>query len=247
MTDSSAAAELVLAAAAEGDARRLPERLCEAMCTALPVDGATLSLLTDTPDRQLLHASGDAAMRLEEIQFEVGEGPCVTAAATGRVVIVADLHGRLTEWPIFGAAAREKLQQVGSVYAFPMTDGSEEHPVGSINLVRHEAWEPDEETVREGARAARAATVALLTAPSALPWNPTPMMDAHWGRTHRAAGMLSQETGVPVAEALARLRADAFVTGRPLPEVAEETLTRLRGGRRGGGSADGGPGPYDSS
>ncbi|MFI8994448.1 GAF domain-containing protein [Streptomyces sp. NPDC053542] len=238
MRDSSAAAELVLAAAAEEDARGLSERLCEALCAALPVDGATISLLTDTPDRQLLHACGESALRLEEIQFTLGEGPCVTAAATGRVQIVADLHGRLTQWPIFGAAARQELQQVGAVYAFPMTDGGGEPPLGSIDLLRYEPWEPDDETVRECVRATRAATVALLTAPSALPWNPTPMMDAHWGRTHRAAGGLSQETGVPVAEALARLRADAFVTGRPLPEVAEETLARLHGRRRGGGSAD---------
>ncbi|MER7396335.1 GAF and ANTAR domain-containing protein [Streptomyces sp. NPDC000151] len=246
MTDSSAAAELVLAAASEGDARRLPERLCEAMCVALPVDGATISLLTDTPDRQLLHACGESAMRLEEVQFEVDEGPCVTAAATGQAVIVADLHGRLTQWPIFGAAARHALGKIGSVYAFPMSDGSEEHPVGSVDLLRHEPWDPDEETVRECARATRAATVALLTAPTALPWNPTPMMDAHWGRTHRAAGMLSQETGVPVAEALARLRADAFVTGKPLPEIAEETLDRLHGGTHGGGAFDEGRGPYGS-
>lgn len=246
MTDSSAAAELVLAAAAEGEVRTLPERLCEALCAALPVDGATISLLTDTPDRQLLHASGESAIRLEEVQFEAAEGPCVTAAETGRPVIVADLHGRLTEWPIFGATARQELRQIGAVYAFPMNDGTEEHPVGSVDLLRHEPWEPDEETVRECARATRAATVALLTAPSALPWKPTPMMDAHWGRTHRAAGMLSQETGVPVAEALARLRADAFVTGRPLPEIAEETLARLHGGTHGGGTSDDGRGPYDS-
>lgn len=242
MTNSSAAAELVLAAAAEEDARGLPERLCEALCAALPVDGATISLLTDTPDRQLLHACGESALRLEEIQFQVGEGPCVTAAATGRVQIVSDLHDRLTKWPIFGAAAREELQQVGAVYAFPMTDGGDEHPLGSIDLLRYEPWDPDEETVRECARATRAATVALLTAPSALPWEPTPMMDAHWGRTHRAAGMLSQETGMPVDEALARLRADAFVTGRPLPEIAEETLARLHDGRHDGGSAENGRG-----
>ncbi|WP_051872167.1 GAF and ANTAR domain-containing protein [Streptomyces sclerotialus] len=239
MREPSAAAEHVLAAAAEADSQSLPERLCAALCQALPVDGATLSLLTDTPDRQLLHASGTAALRLEQVQFEMGEGPCVTAAATGQPVIVPDLHGRLTQWPLFGPAAREQLPEVGAVYAFPMTDDDAEHPIGSVDLLRREAWDPDEATLEECAEATRAATVALLTAPGALPWEPTPAMDAHWGRTHRAAGVLSQRMGVPVGEALARLRADAFGSGRPLPDVAEETLTRLLGGAAGGGASDG--------
>ncbi|WP_181138786.1 GAF and ANTAR domain-containing protein [Streptomyces sp. Ru73] len=241
MREPSAAAELVLAAAAGADSRELPELLCAALCRALPVDGVTISLLTDTPDRQLLHASGTAALRLEQVQFKMGEGPCVSAAATGEPVIVADLHGRLTQWPLFGPAAREELPDIGSVYAFPMTDGSGEHPVGSVDLLRREAWDPDEETLQECVEATRAATVVLLTAPTALPWEPTPLMDAHWGRTHRAAGVLSQRTGVSVDEALARLRADAFGSGRSLPDVAEETLSRLLGD-----SAAGGHGPPDA-
>ncbi|GAA0455126.1 GAF and ANTAR domain-containing protein [Streptomyces olivaceiscleroticus] len=230
MREPSAAAEQVMAAAAEADPRDLPEVLCATLCRALPVDGATLSLLTDTPDRQLLHASGTAALRLEQVQFEMGEGPCVTAAATGGPVIVADLHGRLTQWPLFGSAARERLPEIGAVYAFPITDGDGGHPVGSVDLLRLEPWDPDEATLQECAAAAHAVGLALLTAPAVLPWDPTPAMEAHWGRTHRAAGVLSQRMGVPVDEALARMRADAFGSGRPLPDIAEETLARLLGG-----------------
>ncbi|MGI5470830.1 GAF and ANTAR domain-containing protein [Streptomyces sp. CA-132043] len=246
MREPPTAAEQVLTAATEADPRELPEVLCATLCRALKVDGVTLSLLTDTPDRQLLHASGTAALRLEQVQFEMGEGPCVTAAATGNPVIVADLHGRLTQWPLFGPAARERLPEIGAVYAFPMTDGDGGHPVGSVDLLRLEPWDPDEATLREWAAATRAVGLALLTSPAVLPWDPTPTMEAHWGRTHRAAGVLSQRMGVPVDEALARLRADAFGSGRPLPDIAEETLARLLGGA-GDGAAGDGHGPRGSA
>ncbi|PWJ05226.1 hypothetical protein DKG34_23340 [Streptomyces sp. NWU49] len=49
--------------------------MCAAVCEGLEVGGATLSLLTDIPSRQLLAASNDAALLLEEIQFTVLEGP----------------------------------------------------------------------------------------------------------------------------------------------------------------------------
>lgn len=225
MTESFGAADLVLAAAADDPPWDLPDRLCAALCEGLPVDAATISLYTDAPDRQLLHASNEAALQLEEIQFELGEGPCVTAAATGRPVIVPDLHGRLTEWPLFGATARQRLPDIGSVYAFPMVDGP--HHVGAVDLLRKDAWDPDEQTVRKASLAVRATAVALLTIPDDLPWEPTEVMDAHWGRTHRTAGVMAQRLGISVDEALARLRAEAFGSGRPLPEVSDAILARL--------------------
>ncbi|MGW8377906.1 GAF and ANTAR domain-containing protein [Streptomyces sp. ODS28] len=240
MSEPSSAAEQVLAAAeAAGAADDLAERLTDALCAALPVDEVTMSLYTDTPDRMLLHASGPTAERLEELQFEVGEGPCVTAAATGRPVIVPDLHGRLTPWPVFGAEARRLLSEVGSVYAFPLRDGG--HSLGSVNMLRFSPWDPDDKTVLEGERSVRATAVALLASPSPRAWAPSADLDRHWGETHRAAGVLAEHDGISVGEALARLRADAFVSGRPLPELAGDTLRRLIGD---GGPPPDGRGPY---
>lgn len=118
------AVRLVTEAAAGTPGEEVPRRVCAAVCEGLGVDGATLSLLTDTPSRQLLAASDDAdALLLEEIQFTVLEGPCISAARTGEPVAVDDLRHELTPWPLFGAMAREKLPGVGSVYALPLFFG----------------------------------------------------------------------------------------------------------------------------
>ncbi|WP_406725059.1 GAF domain-containing protein [Streptomyces sp. GD-15H] len=118
------AVRLVAEAAAGAPDEEVPRRVCAAVCEGLGVDGATLSLLTDTPSRQLLAASNDAALLLEEIQFTVLEGPCISAARTGEPVAVADLRHELTLWPLFGAMVREKLPHVGSVYALPLSSAT---------------------------------------------------------------------------------------------------------------------------
>ncbi|XIG72036.1 hypothetical protein C1N81_00535 (plasmid) [Streptomyces sp. SGAir0957] len=60
--------------AAQGDEAGLPSRLCRALCEGLDVAGASMSLLTHTEARQVLGASGREALRLEELQFETGQG-----------------------------------------------------------------------------------------------------------------------------------------------------------------------------
>ncbi|MEU7599395.1 hypothetical protein AB0B79_41480, partial [Streptomyces sp. NPDC039022] len=62
-----------------------------------------------------------------------------------------------------------------------------------------------------------------------LPWRPARLIDDHWGTTYRAAGALAGLLGISVSEALARLRASAFTTGRPLPALAREVLRHRRG------------------
>jgi hypothetical protein len=42
---------------------------------------------------------------------------------------------------------------------------------------------------------------------------------------HQASGMLRVQLGIPIADALALLRARAYVDDRPVAEVAHEVLT----------------------
>ncbi|MFC7304312.1 GAF domain-containing protein [Streptomyces monticola] len=232
MVDGFTAAQTVLEAA-EGDPAELPQRLCRAMCEALSVDGASLSLFTQTSHRQLLCATDASALKLEELQFGLGEGPCVTAAETNSPVIVGDMSRDLSRWPLFGISAREQLPEVGAVYAFPLQFGTR-RAVGSTDLLLLEPLEPDEETVQQGLAAARAAGMALLHVYQATqshgelpPWEPADILDTHWGATHQAVGMLAEHLEITIEEALARMRARAFVLGRPLPEVAVDVRAHL--------------------
>ncbi|GAA2447371.1 GAF and ANTAR domain-containing protein [Streptomyces glaucus] len=220
---------MVAEAAADVPAEEVPRRVCAAVCEGLGMDGATLSLLTDTPSRQLLAASDDAALLLEEIQFTVLEGPCIGAARTGEPVAVDDLDGGLTPWPLFGATMRERLPQVRSVYALPLFFG--DYVLGTVDLLALRPHALDADALREASRVADAVTAALLptremllTGTRAPAWEPEQVVRAHWFDTARAIGALVSRRGVTPEDALALMRAAAFRTGRSLADITADVL-----------------------
>ncbi|MET9118254.1 GAF domain-containing protein [Streptomyces longwoodensis] len=227
--DVGKAVRLVAEAAADAPGEEVPRRVCAAVCEGLGVDGVTLSLLTDTPSRQLLAASGDAALQLEDIQFTVLEGPCITAAHTGEPVAVHDLRDGLTPWPLFGATVRERLPEVGSIYALPLFFG--DYVLGSVDLLAHRAHALDGDQLEEASAVADAVTAALmptrdmlLTGQAAPAWEPQHTVRAHWFDTARATAALADRRGVSREDALALMRAEAFCTGRPLADITRDVL-----------------------
>ncbi|MEU1851491.1 GAF and ANTAR domain-containing protein [Streptomyces sp. NPDC019990] len=224
------AVRLVVEAAAGTPGEEVPRRVCAAVCEGLGVDGATLSLLTDTPSRQLLAASDDAdALLLEEIQFTVLEGPCISAARTGEPVAVDDLRHDLTPWPLFGAMAREKLPGVGSVYALPLFFG--DYVLGSVDLLSTRPRALDEDVLEQASHVADAVTTALmptremlLTGNDAPAWEPEQVVRAHWFDTWRAVGALAARRRISPEDALALMRAEALRTGRSLPDITTDIL-----------------------
>jgi hypothetical protein len=216
----------------------LPRLVCAAAHEGLRAGGVTLSLLTDTPARQLLAASNAAALRLEEIQFTVAEGPCVDAAATDEPVVVEGLPERVTPWPLFGTALREELPEVTAVHAFPLRFG--DYVLGAMDVLtlrpdEHRPDAPDvtvpDVTVAAGQEVADAVSAALASSYARLlgtgeppSWEPADVTETHWFATHRAVGMLSARLGVPTEDAWALMRAEAFRSGRTLVEVTEEIL-----------------------
>ncbi|MGW0424784.1 GAF and ANTAR domain-containing protein [Streptomyces sp. NPDC003015] len=228
---SKAAQTALLVAEAATDVRteKIPRQVCAAVCEGLGVDGATLSLLTDTPSRQLLAASNDDALLLEEIQFTVLEGPCLTAAYSGETVAVHDLRHEVTPWPLFGASVREKLPQLASVYALPVFFG--DYVLGSVDLLARRthalnAYELEQvEGVAEAVSAALMSTRDMLLSGGRPPaWEPEEIVRAHWFDTARAVGALASRQGLKPEDALARMRAEAFQSGRSLADITADIL-----------------------
>ncbi|MFD6171964.1 GAF domain-containing protein [Streptomyces coeruleorubidus] len=227
--DAVKAARLVAEAAAKAPAEEVPRRVCGAVRDGLGVDGTTLSLLTDTPSRQLLAASDDAALLLEEIQFTVLEGPCISAAHSGEPVAVNDLREELTPWPLFGATMREKLPQVGSVYALPVFFG--DYVLGTVDLLALRPQALSKEALEEASQVADAVAAALLptrdmiiTGAQAPTWEPEEVVRSHWFDTARAVGALATRRRLAPENALALMRAEAFRTGKSLSDITRDIL-----------------------
>ncbi|MFI0242211.1 hypothetical protein [Streptomyces sp. NPDC016845] len=214
----------------------MPHRLCRALCDSLNVAGASMSLLTHTEARQVLCASGADALRVEELQFESGQGPCMQASEYGSPVVCLDPGEYLSQWPVFGSRLREELPHVALLLALPLTPANTRQPIGAIDLVRHTPWCHGEDPLPAASAAARAVAGILLRrslqhvgGAQPLPWEPAEMIDAHWGRAQRAAGRLAARRDIDITDALALLRARAFATGRPLPQVCTDLLDELEG------------------
>jgi hypothetical protein len=227
------AARAVAEAAKGAPLSELPQLVCAAAHQGLHASGVTLSLLTDTPARQLLAASNAVALRLEEIQFTMAEGPCIDAAATDGPVVVEGLPERVTPWPLFGTALQEQLPEVTAVYAFPLRFG--DYVLGSMDVLTLRRGEGQPEapaiTVGEGQRVADAVSAALAPSYARLlgageppSWEPEDIIRKHWFATHRAVGVLAARLDVPTEDAWALMRADAFRSGRTLVEITEAIL-----------------------
>src|ERR1700721_3165355 len=80
------------------------ERLVGRIVEILPVTGAGVTLISPVTDPHYVAASDAAALRFEQLQSELGEGPCLAVFAGGVAVAVADL-GADDRFLVFGPAA----------------------------------------------------------------------------------------------------------------------------------------------
>jgi hypothetical protein len=97
----------------------MPASLVALCARALPVSGVGLALMTDEGPAGTVAATDGSALELEELQFSLGEGPCVDASQSGRPVLQPDL-GRTARqrWPVSSAGA--EAAGMAAVFAFPL-------------------------------------------------------------------------------------------------------------------------------
>jgi GAF domain/ANTAR domain len=235
MPESGAVTQALLAIRpGTADDRELAQRICRACIEGLDVDGAAISLLTATVSRETLWASDATAERLEDLQFSLNEGACMQAAATGAPVLVPDLHHstETTRWPIFAAAVAEQTD-VQALFALPLQWGVTN--LGVLDMYRSVAGELSQSQWRDAVSAADIAALMIL----GLRTDPDPAtldidVGAEWldhstgsrAEIHQATGMVLAQLQVTATEALARLRACAFVEQRLLGDVARDVVNR---------------------
>ena len=205
--------------------------VCQAGIWLLPVDGASICLMTDSAHREMLHASDDVNRRIEELQFTLGEGPCVEAFTTRRPVLVPNLATASTPlWPVF---AEEMIgQPVGAIFAFPMRTATA--CVGAMEFYRRDPGELSAADLAIALEVVSVATALLLAqgrqADGAAETDD--IAAAWWGKltedrrhVHQATGMLVGAFDIPADQAIALLRGYAFTTGHRIDEVARALTT----------------------
>jgi GAF domain len=212
----------ILTELSAGDEAWTAARLCAVSPGITGASGAGIMLMSDDIPQGSLGTTDEVSQLIEDLQYTLGEGPCVDAHLQDRVVTEPDLADpAIRRWiafvpPVLQAGAR-------AVFGFPLRVGGVR--LGALDLYRD----------RPGPLSAEQHADALVLASMAARWvledqaGAVPAVleaaDFHFV-VHNAAGIVSVQEGVSVTDALIRLRAYAFSHDRLLTNVAQDVVDR---------------------
>lgn len=204
-----------------------PARLCEVCADVMAMTGAGIMLMSGDVARGSVCSSNRVSALIEDLQYTLGEGPCVDAYEQDQPVLEPDLAGGGgSRWVAFSPPAVSA--GVGAVFGFPMRVGAIR--IGAINVYRDHAGPLDDEQYADGlVLAGVAARSILVMQAEALPGMLGAELEAGSDFrfvVHQASGMVSAQLDVTVGDALVRMRAFAFANDRPLDTVAEDVVAR---------------------
>ena len=202
-------------------------RLCEVCVEAVAMTGGGVMLMSGDVPRGSVCSSNTVSALIEDLQYTLGEGPCVDAYHQDRPVAEPNLAAPIVpRWmgftpPAVAAGAR-------AVFGFPLQVGAVR--LGALNFYRDQPGPMSDDQHADALVMADVAARAVLDMQAGAPAGEL-AAELEAGAdfryvVHQAAGMVSAQLGVPISEALIRLRAYAFSQSRPLNEVAADVVAR---------------------
>lgn len=208
--------------------------------------GTGLTMLRNGDLREPVYATGPKSQDLEELQFTLGEGPGVDALEAAGPVLSADMAGgsAARHWPAFAPAAARCGAR--AIYAVPVAAGAIR--LGVLNVYRTDTGLPSSAELTDALIFADAIMVLAIDGRGGVATGLEELIEVSFAErrahVHQAAGMVAAQLDLNVTDALARLRAHAYLLDRRLGEVATDVVRRrLRFGPDGDGGAGRGPPP----
>ena len=198
-------------------------RVATYVVQAIPgADGAGLTLLErDRPD--IVVATAAFVTAIDDIQYSIGQGPCIQAASDGRPVLSGSLGGD-ARWPRFGG--RVARMGVHSVVSLPLL--TPDGVVGAMNVYAHAKDTFDDRSAELGMVFAMPAAIAVqnahvLAQTRRLAEQLQQALQAR-GVVERAVGILLSRSGGTETEAMQRLRELSQSEHRKLSVVAQSIV-----------------------
>ncbi len=201
------------------------QRLCRAACRELSASGVGLSLMNAEGAPLSVAASSADSQEVEELQFTIGEGPCLDAFASRGPVLVSDLEREAgVRWPGYCSAALDL--GVRAVFAFPLQVGAAR--LGVLDVYRDRPGTLTPSLTASALDFAELALIWLLDSQYAPESTTSPIDDALIDRSdvYQAQGMVMVQLGVDLPTAMVRLRAHAYAHGLRLGQVAADVVAR---------------------
>jgi diguanylate cyclase (GGDEF)-like protein len=135
------------------------DHLVDRIVEILPITAAGVTLISAGEAPHYIAASDESALRFEQLQTSIGEGPCLLAYQSGAAVSIPDLRHD-ARFPQFAPAASEA--GLAAVFTFPLrhSDGR----LGALDLYRDVPGELGEHDMAAAQTLADVTTAYLLMA-----------------------------------------------------------------------------------
>lgn len=202
-------------------------RLCDTCVEVLDVAGAGIMLMSDGVHRGTFGVSNAVMTVVEDLQFTLGEGPCIDASRSVVPVLEPDLDlPAVNRWPAFsGPAVRAGVR---AVFGFPLLSGSAN--LGALDIYLESPGDLRTQQLDDAVTMAEVISTTILALQSdAAPGQLPDSIDSslfHHAVVHQASGMLSVQLDIEPADALVRIRAEAYSSNRPVNDVAHDIVNR---------------------
>ncbi len=217
---------LLDATSAGPSAPLLIARLC---VESLGVSGAGVSTVSPSGTRSVLCATDATSALIEELQFTLGEGPCLDAVRDRAPVLISDLDEPMDfvvdRWP--GLLDGLATTDVRALFAFPLCVGAID--LGALDLHRTRPGPLSPDDLAGALLAADSIVLALMRGVGRFEnvWQEDPeSRSTSFRQVHQATGMVQVQMGLSTDEAFLLVRARAFSTGRPVSDVAADIVER---------------------
>lgn len=201
------------------------DELSRPFALALPMGGVSISTFGELCPSETVSATDEVATRVDEIQFDLSEGPCWAALATDAPVLETDLVQRPNAaWPAFNEAVRS--EPVGAVFAFPVAFGP--FPLGAVDVYVPEPATIEDDTVRQAMTLASAVSRRVLRrALRSIADEDDALLDRSPSSrrvVHQATGVVLAQLDISPEDAYLLLQGHAFARRTTMRRVAEEIL-----------------------
>jgi GAF domain-containing protein len=204
------------------------ERIAELACASIPgCSHCGVSLLTD--ERVTTAAATDGTtLQLDGAQYASGEGPCLEAARTGKIIRIDDMAGD-GRYP--GFASEALRLGINSTLSLPLTVKGVS--IGALNVYGEAIKAFDEVSERLGLRFARqaSATLANIEIHDRTVTLVTQLNEALSSRSviDQARGILIARTGCSADDAIEVLKQRSQRENRKLRDIAADMVADASG------------------
>lgn len=200
--------------------------ICRCAVELLGVSACAVLLMSDDEAGSVAASYGPRVAAVEDLQFSLGEGPCLTAFRTGFPVLEPDITSAAARWPAFAPAAAEA--GAIAVFALPLQVGAIR--VGVLYVVNDRSGTLADDALDDAHGLAQLATMVILDeqqdgAGAFLDGNASDGW-AHRAVVHQATGMVAAQLDIRLADALATLRAHAFSEQLSLYALSRDVIER---------------------